>query len=622
MERRLTTILTADVAGYSRLMEADEQGTFLALQFHLDEFVKPQIAFQNGRLIKLMGDGVLAEFSSVVDAVTCALDIQKKISANRSPQAEGGQIAWRIGIHLGDVIAQGEDIHGDGVNVAARLEGLAAPGAICISRQVLDQVANHFDVQWHDLGECTVKNISRPIHAFSTVYAKNAFVSAPKSETASRRLIALGIVLAIALAGIAYWKPWIGFNPTSRVDASVRHAAMLPSLAILPFESLSDDANQDYLADGITDDLITDLARVSGLVVIARNSSFAFKGGSSDLHEIAEELDARYIVLGSLRQSGDRIRINAQLVDTVTGTNIWADRYDRETSDIFALQDDVRSKIVEALKVKLTPEEAQQLSASLTDSTEAYDAYLRARQQESYFTRDSTRSAIRYYHEALEIDPEFTTAKARLATAYTIAVEAGWTEDPEISLELARSLAKEAIAQDGNLPLAHWALARVYTRKEFFDGEKALESLRRAIEIDPNYADGHAMLANTLHFVGKAEEGLSHIETAMRLNPRFPFWYYFALGANQFHLTRFEAAEASFLKSIDRNPRWRANHLYLVSTYGHLERVEDAEWEMDELRALGFDPTMSNWREIDKHQDAAYHERFFEGLRKAGVPES
>lgn len=603
-------------------MEADEQGTYLALQQHLNEVIKPQIDRNNGRLVKLMGDGVLAEFASVVDAVSCAIAVQRCFGDDTPSRSAKSPMSWRIGIHLGDVIVEGDDIHGDGVNVAARLEGLAAPGAICISRQVLDQIVSRFDVDWHDLGQCEVKNISRPIHAFSTVSAHNAPTQLRRNATGKRKLFALAAVVAIAVVGIVNWKPWNSVAPAGQMEASVRQTGVLPSLAVLPFESLSDNAEQDYLADGITDDLITDLARVSGLVVIARNSTFAFKGAGTDLSAVAEELNARYVVLGSLRQSGDRIRINAQLVDTETGANIWADRYDRETSDIFALQDDVRGRIVSALKVKLTPEEARQLSQSLTESTEAYDAYLRARQQESFFTRDSTRLAIRYYHEALEIDPNFVTAKARLATAYTMAVEAGWTEDPEISLEIAKSLAKEAITQDRNLPLAYWALARVYTRKEFFDGEKAIESLRRAIEIDPNYADGHAMLANTLHFVGKAEEGLSHIETAMRLNPRFPFWYYFALGANQFHLTRFEAAEASFLKSIDRNPRWRANHLYLVSTYGHLERQDDAEWEMDELRALGFEPTMENWLAIDKIQDPAYRERFFEGLRKAGVPES
>ena len=619
MERRLTTILTADVAGYSRLMEADERGTYLALQRHLNEVIKPRIDEYGGRLIKLMGDGVLADFPSVVDAVDCALGIQNTITEATFSAADNTNISWRIGIHLGDVIVEGDDIHGDGVNVAARLEGLAAPGAICISRQVLDQVANRVDVRWHDLGACEVKNISRPIHAFSTAPVNGAAARSRPLKSTRLKGAAVGIALAIAVLGLAYWKPWTIPLNGIETETSVRQAGILPSLAVLPFKSLSDDSDQDYLADGITDDLITDLAKVSGLLVIARNSTFAFKDASQDLSVIAEELDARYIVLGSLRRAGDHIRINAQLVDTETGANIWAERYDREISDIFAVQDDVRGRIVSALKVKLSPEEAKQLSQSLTDSTEAYDAYLRARQQESFFTRESTRAAIRFYHEALEIDPDFVTAKARLATAYTMAVEAGWTEDPELSLDIARSLAKEAIAQDRNLPLAHWALARVYTRKELFDGDKAIASLRRAIEIDPNYADGHAMLANTLHFVGKAEEGLSHIETAMRLNPRFPFWYYFALGANQFHLTRYEAAEASFLKSIDRNPRWRANHLYLVSTYGHLERPEDAEWEMDELRALGFDPTMENWRAIDKIQDEVYRARFFDGLRKAGV---
>lgn len=323
-----------------------------------------------------------------------------------------------------------------------------------------------------------------------------------------------------------------------------------------------------------------------------------------------------------MRRAGGRIRINAQLVDTETGAHVWAERYDRDTEDIFALQDDVRGRIVAALKVKLTPEEAEQLAQPITTNPDAYDAYLRARQQESFFTRDSTLAAIRLYHEALELDPDFVTAKARLATAYTMAVEAGWMEDPNAALELARSFARETIAKDGNLPLAYWALARVYTRKEFFDGDKAIANLRHALEIDPNYADGHAMLANTLHLVGRAEEGLSHIETAMRLNPHFPFWYYYALAVNQFHLTRFEAAEDSLLKAVERNGRWRPPHILLISTYGHLGRPEDAEWEMEELRALGMQPTISALRETDKIQDDLYRARFFEGLEKAGMPET
>ncbi|MFC3612233.1 adenylate/guanylate cyclase domain-containing protein [Lutimaribacter marinistellae] len=608
MERRLTTILAADVAGYSRLMEADEQGTYDALQVLLSETVMPRIGESGGRVFKLMGDGLLAEFPSVVDAVSCALKIQ-------SDMARHHPIALRIGIHLGDVIAEGDDLHGDGVNIAARLESLAEPGAVLVSKQVHDHVEPRLGIGWRDMGAQQVKNISRPVHVLR---AEPQASGAAPPRPAPKRLIAASLaVLCVGLAAIL-WQPWRA-SPTAP-EPAVRQAALLPSLAVLPFDSLSASGEEDYLADGITDDLITDLAKVSGLLVIARESSFAYRDNAIDLSTVATQLGVRYIVTGSLRRAGDRIRINAQLVDTDTGAHVWAERYDRKVADIFELQDDVRSRITAALKVELTPEEAEKLSRTMTENTEAYDAYLRARQQESFFTRDSTRAAIRLYHEALEHDPDFVTAKARLATAYTMAVESGWTEEPTTALELARSLAREAIAKDRNLPLAYWALARVYTRKEFFDGEEALDSLRQAIAIDPNYADGHAMLANTLHLMGRAEEGLAHIETAMRLNPHFPFWYFYALGANQFHLTRYEAAEESFLKSIKRNSRWRPNHIYVVSTYGHLGRTDDAEWEMEELRTLGFEPTFETFSAFQRFQDNAYRDHFLDGLRKAGVP--
>ena len=602
-------------------MEADEKSTYLALQKHLNEVIKPEIEKQSGRLVKLMGDGVLAEFASVVDAVGCALAIQEKSKTIEATAERAHRISWRIGVHLGDVISDHGDIHGDGVNIASRLESLAKPGSVCISRQVLEHAASHFDIAWHDLGDCKVKNIERPIQVFSTAQQKRG-VAPPSDGMPDRFRWAAALLLVIALAVGGYWN----FAPSRQSEVSdtagMRQENQLLSLAVMPFESLSEDEDHEYLADGMTDDLITDLANVSGLLVIARNTTFMYKNTKYDLAELAEEIGARYVVSGSLRRAGEQIRINVQLVDMETGANIWAERYDGDNSDVLALQDVVRTRIVEALKIRLTPEEEERLSRPITENAEAYDAYLRARQQESFFTQDSTLAAIRLYHQALEIDPGFVTAKARLAAAYTLAVDSNWVADTTQTLELARSLAREAIAQDDRLPLAYWALARVYTRREFFDGEKAIANLRRTLEINPNYADGHASLAIALHLTGKAEKGLSHIETAMRLNPQAPFWYYFALGANQFHLTRFEAAKESFLKSAEQNPRWRSSRYYLVSTLGHLNETEDAEWEMEELRLLGFEPTMERFRETMKLQDPVYSERFFDGLRMAGVPEN
>lgn len=620
MQRRLTTILIADVVGYSRLMEVDEQGTFETLQKHLNEAILPQIAERGGDVIKHMGDGLLAEFASVVDAVNCAMAIQRDMAERVRDVREDRRIVFRIGVHLGDVISEDGDIHGDGVNVAARLETLAEPGTIAISRAVLDQVENRIDVGLRDLGPSHVKNISRPIHAYLLNPSEPGAVRSMPPRTRRRLVLPVLAVLLLALGGIAFWQ----FAPRDqgRADIAIvrREADSLPGLAVLPFENLSGTSDQDYLADGITQDLITDLAKVSGLIVISRESSFTFRDSQSNPTHVAEDLGVRYVVKGSLRRAGNRIRINAQLIDSETGAHIWAERYDREMEDIFALQDDVRTRIVAALQVELTPEEAETLAQSLTDNPAAYDAYLRALQQESYFTKEGTEAAIRYYHEALALDPGFTVARARLATVYTVLADFNWSPDLQATLELALNLAREAVAQNANLPIAHWAMARVYTRDEYWDTDKAIASLRRAIEIDPNYADAYAMLGNTLQFAGRAEEGIEQVETAMRLNPHFPFWYHFALGANQFQLTRYDAAKASFENAIARNPSWRSSYRFLISTLGHLGERDDAEWQMEELRALGFDATLSTWP--SKYQDAIYRERFFEGLRKAGIPET
>jgi adenylate cyclase len=384
---------------------------------------------------------------------------------------------------------------------------------------------------------------------------------------------------------------------------------------------MSGDPEQEHFADGITEDLITDLAKASGLLVIARNSTFAYKGQAPDVRQVARELDGHYGVEGSGRKAGERIRINAQLIDAETGHHLWAERYDRAATDVFELQDAVRAQIVAALQVTLTPAEKSRLAHKLTDNPEAYDYYMRGLRQESFFTKEGNLESRHLFERAIELDPRFAAAMGKLATAHTLAAERAWSPSSEESLETARLLAEKAVALDSDLPQAHWAVARVYSRKQLFDGDRAIASLRKAIALDPNYADGHAFLATVLNFVGRAEEALGHVETAMRLNPHFPFWYYYALGASQFMLTRYDAAAESFQNAIERNSAWPPTHRILVATYGHLGMIDDAAWEMEELRMLGFDPTLANWRSRIQFQDAAYLARYLDGLRKAGVPE-
>ena len=621
MERKLIAILAADVAGYSRLMELDEAGTLAALKAHRQELIDPKIAEHHGRLFKLMGDGALVEFASVVDAVACAVAIQHGMAARNEEVPEDRRIVFRIGVHLGDVMVEGDDLYGDGVNVAARLEGLAAPGGICISQQAYDQVETKLDLAYQDLGEQQVKNIARPVRAY---WVRPAGTAPPARRGLSAiRMLGAGSVALLIVAGVTlgWWQPW---KPEVEPASVERTAVPLPdklSIAVLPFDNMSGDPEQEYFADGMTEDLITDLAKISGLLVIARNSTFAYKGQSLDVREVARELGVRYVVEGSVRKAGGRIRINAQLIDAETGAHLWAERYDREATDVFDLQDEVRARIVAALRVKLTPAEVTRLARQMTGNAEAYDYYIRGLRQESFFTKEGNLESRRMLERAIELDPAFAAAYGKLATAHTLAAENGWSPAPEESMETARLLAEKAVALDDDLPQAHWAVARVYSRKRLFDGDRAIASLRKAIALDPNYADGHAFLATVLVFVGRAEEALGHVETAMRLNPHFPFWYFYALGASQFMLTRYDAAIESLEKAIERNPAWRSNHRFLVAAYGHLGMTEEAEWEMEELQMLGFEPTIANWESRVQIQDPAYRARYFDGLRKAGVPE-
>jgi TolB-like protein/class 3 adenylate cyclase len=625
MERKLAAILAADVVGYSRLMEVDEAATLAVLKSHREELIDPGIAKHRGRIVKLMGDGALVEFASVVDAVACAIAIQEAMAARNEGLPEDRRIVFRIGVHLGDVMVEGDDLYGDGVNVAARLEGLAEPGGICISQQALDQVETKLDLAYEDLGEQQVKNIARPVHAYQVRREGDTSwkETAPRPGISTAQVLGLAVVTVLIVAGAAaaWWQPWKSEVEPASVPGVASPPTDRPSIAVLPFNNMSGDPEQEYFADGITEDLITDLAKVSGLLVIARNSTFAYKGQSPDVRQVARELDVHYVVEGSVRKAGERIRINAQLIDAETGHHLWAERYDRAATDVFELQDAVRAQIVAALQVTLTPAEKSRLAHKLTDNPEAYDYYMRGLRQESFFTKEGNLESRHLFERAIELDPRFAAAMGKLATAHTLAAERAWSPSSEESLETARLLAEKAVALDSDLPQAHWAVARVYSRKQLFDGDRAIASLRKAIALDPNYADGHAFLATVLNFVGRAEEALGHVETAMRLNPHFPFWYYYALGASQFMLTRYDAAAESFQNAIERNSAWPPTHRILVATYGHLGMIDDAAWEMEELRMLGFDPTLANWRSRIQFQDAAYLARYLDGLRKAGVPE-
>lgn len=394
-----------------------------------------------------------------------------------------------------------------------------------------------------------------------------------------------------------------------------------PSIVVLPFKNMSGDSDQEYFVDGMTEDLITDLSKISALTVISRMSSFSYKGQSPDIRSLASELNVSHVIEGSVRKAGNQVRISAQLIN-VDGTHIWANRYDRKLDDIFSLQDDVRSRIIASLAVELTSAEERRLARPMTKSVEAYELYLKALQQISFFNQESVLISQEMLKQAIALDPEFAAAYAYLAQAYSLTVENDWSNNREELIEQAIAAARKGIEIDAELPFAHWSIGRIYSRSYMGDMKSSLVAFEKSIALDPNYADGYVMLASTQINTGQAESALGNIEKGMRINPHFPFWYIHTLGQAQFTLTRYEAAEKSFKKAIARNPAVGWPRRWLVATYGHMGKLEDAEWELTELESLGPPFTIEMFKDRLPVQDPEYLKRLLEGARKAGVPEN
>jgi adenylate cyclase len=626
MERRLAAILSADVVGYSRLMGEDEAGTLAALKACRNELIDPKIAQHSGRIVKLMGDGALVEFASVVEAVQCAVAIQHGMAERNTGIDDGRRIDFRIGINVGDVIVEGDDIYGDGVNVAARLEGLAEPGGICVSNAVHEQIRDKLDLAIDDLGEVEVKNIARPVRVFRLVGDGAAVPSKGKSRRRLRRRTVVTAVAAVVLAALTAgvgWDLYLNlFSPAEQAPEEPptgTPSAGPPGIAVLPFDNMSGDPDQAYFSDGITEDLITDLSRVSGLFVVARNTMFTYKGRPVNVQRVGDELGVRYVLEGSVRKAGDRVRVNAQLVDAGNGHHLWAERFDREMTDVFALQDEVTQKIVSALAVTLTPDEEQRLSQAAQANPEAYDILLRGLERFRRYTREANAEAREYFERAVAIDPHFARAHADVALTHAEDVFFGWTETPDQSSRLALEMARHALALDDNSRVAHYALAVTYLNMKRYDD--ALAENRRLLELDPNYADGHAQHAFNLNYGGRPEEALEAIRTAMRLDPRYGFYYVWVLGHAHFLLGQIEEAIVRFEKSIESNPEFVDGHLILAAAYAHAGRIEDAQWEAEEVLVLNPEFTLAGERERALYKDPGHSAYYIEGLRKAGLPE-
>jgi len=582
VERRLAAILAADVVGYSRQMGADEAGTLAALKRHRETIFNPAVAAHNGRIVKLIGDGAIVEFGSVVDAVNCALSVQRSGASLPGAAARQPTIVLRIGINLGDVIIENDDIYGEGVNIAARLEPLAEPGGICVSSIVHESIGNRIDVCFQDGGDISVKNIDRPVRVWKWHPAATT-LSATHSNTA---------------------KP----EPNSATA----------SIAILPFANMSGDPEQEYFSDGITEDIITDLSKIAGLTVIARNSSFTYKGRSVDVRSIGRELGVRSVLEGSIRRAGQRVRITAQLVDAATGGHLWAERYDRDLTDIFEVQDDVTHRIVDALKVTLSPAEKARLADVKASNIAAYDCVLRGR--EFMLGKDKTREtfeqAIKFFKKAVELDPNYSQAYACLGFGYMFDYQNRWSDDPDSSLPIAKQYARQAIEKDPNEPLARCvsALAASYER----DLDLAKSEIEIAISLNPNLALAHNIRGTILNFSGQPLEAIPEIELAMRLDPALSPQFLHFLGLANLLAGKYETAAALLRQRIVLVPGTDFTRAILASALGHLGDVEEARRVWRELKEIN--PKYS-FREHYSRQPFRQEdvEKIAVGLTKAGL---
>jgi adenylate cyclase len=575
IERRLAAILAADVSGYSRLMGIDEEGTLAALKACRRELLDPKITEHHGRVVKTTGDGALVEFASAVDAVRCAMDIQRAMAERNADVPKDSRIELRIGINVGDIIIDEGDIYGDGVNIAARVETLASPGEICLSDNAYQQIKGKLALVVGDMGERQLKNIAQSVRIY----------------------------------GI-------------RLDRAADRPALAlpdrPSIAVLPFANMSGDAEQEYFSDGLSEDLITDLSKVSGLFVIARNSSFSYKGRSVKVQEIGRDLGVRFVLEGGIRKAGNRVRITAQLIDAGTGGHLWAERFDRELTDIFSTQDEVVEKIVAALAVTLTHGEEQRLRRRGTGNVEAYESWLRARELLGRGTRDSVVQARAMHRRAIEIDPNFAAPHAGLAHAAIADYSSGWALDPAQALDEAERWAHRAVELNELEPVSHMALGNVLLWRRDHDG--ALTEFRRMIALDPNFAQGYAATGLALMYAGRPAEALEPIAMAMRLDPYYPAIVLHFLAQANFSLGSYETAAQQLLERIARTPGTDSSRMLLASCYGHLRRAEDARAAWAELLKVNPDFSLTQRASALPYKDAADFQRIAEGLAKAGLP--
>ena len=582
INRKLAAILAADVVGYSRLMASDEEGTLAALKQHRQTVFEPAVAAHQGRIVKLIGDGTIVEFAGVVDAVNCALSVQRSGDSLQDESLQS-KIVLRIGINLGDVIMEGDDIYGDGVNIAARLEPVAEPGGICISSIVNESIGNRIDVRFEDGGQINVKNIDRPIRIWR-------------------------------------WHPDMTHaTATNGRQLNTANAEPQAVIAILPFTNMSGDPEQEYFSDGISEDIITDLSKIAGLMVIARNSSFTYKGRSVDVRTIGRELGVQSVLEGSIRRAGNRVRITAQLIDASSGGHLWAERYDRDLTDIFEVQDDVTRRIVDALKVTLSPGEKERLADTKASNLTAYDCVLRGREFMLGNERDrkTFEQAITCFKKALENDPNYSQAYACLGFAHIFDYQNRWTDDPDRSLALAKQYARQALEKDPNEPLARCVSAMTASFEK--DLDRAKSEIDLALSLNPSLALAHNLRGSNRIYSGQPLEAIPEIEQAMRLDPALSSQFLHFLGMAYLLAEKYETAAALLRQRIVLVPTTDFSRALLASALGHLGELEEARQVWGELKEINPNYAFAEHVGRQPFRREEDVERIADGLRKASL---
>jgi len=624
--RRLTAIVAADVAGYSRLIAADEEGTLSTLRAHRTELIDPKIAEYKGRIANTAGDSLLIEFSSVIEALRCVIDVQRGIAERNAEVAEDRRITFRVGINLGDVIEQDGDLLGDGVNVAARLEGLSEPGGISISRAARDQVRDRMDIALDDMGEVDVKNMPRPVRVFRVLVdgqTAKAPPTHPRRGRANFKIIAIAAVLCLAVvgAGLVWLEPWQTKVEAASIDRMAFPLPDKPSIAVLPFTNLSDDKAQDFFADGITEDIVTDISKVSGIFVVAPHSTRGYKGKDVKVRSIAEELGVRNVLRGSVRRAGGKIRVTAQLIDAIEGAHLWADRYDRDVEDVFAVQSELTRRVVKAMAVTLKAREQDRILQKYVTNIEAYEVFLKARTMVEVPSRDNISKGGELFKKTVELDPKFAGGIAGLSFNHSVKARFGYTSSRQTEVEQALALAKKAIEADSEFAWSHIALAGA--RLANGETESAVDAMQQALAIQPGGYETNLFMAFYLFWAAKSALAVKHAEIADNLSRVPTYRGLFFLGMSYFLDRQYAKSEATWERIIRSVGVVKHNsfHVFLAASQVALDKMHAASATVARFRRIDPSFRLSKWHNLKVIKSDEFRQRLVGLALKAGIPE-